>query len=200
MFTGIIQAVGSVDKIVENESGDRRFLIKAGDLDIAALNIGDSICCSGVCLTATEFEIDGFWADVSAETLSCTSFSQLAEGSKLNLEKSLTPTTSLGGHLVSGHVDGLAELTYMQRDAESWRIRFSVPDSLAKYIASKGSICIDGTSLTVNEVEANEFGVNIIPHTFDNTIFSTYKIGAKVNIEVDIIARYVERLVNYKAD
>lgn len=200
MFTGIVQTLGRVEQIVENDSGDKRFLIAAEKLDVPSLNIGDSICCNGVCLTATEFVANSFWADVSSETLGCTSFSELVVGSRLNLEKSLTPTTSLGGHLVSGHVDGLGQVDAMQRDAESWRIRFSVPVNLAKYIASKGSVCIDGTSLTVNEVDGNVFGVNIIPHTFENTIFSSYEVNTLVNIEVDLIARYVERLLNYRGE
>ncbi len=200
MFTGIVQALGRVEQIIENASGDKKFLIEASRLNLEALGIGDSICCSGVCLTATEYTDSGFWADVSSETLGCTSFNNLVVGSRLNLECSLTPTTSLGGHLVSGHVDGLGEVVAMERDAESWRVRFLVPETLARYIASKGSICIDGTSLTVNEVEGREFGVNIIPHTFENTVFSTYEVGTAVNIEVDLIARYVERLLSFKAD
>lgn len=201
MFTGIVQAVGEVRDIVENNSGDRRFLVVANELDFANLQQGDSICCNGVCLTATDFYRDqqaqGFWADVSSETLRCTTFAEVAVGSGINLEKSVTPSTALGGHLVSGHVDGVGKVVKIAREAESFRYRISVAKELARYIASKGSICIDGTSLTVNEVTSNEFGINIIPHTFENTIFSAYQEGACVNIEVDMIARYVERLLSF---
>lgn len=220
MFTGIVQAQGIVREIVVNHSDqasdqtndqsseqssagqDKRFLIAANDLDFTEVALGDSICCNGVCLTATGFEESGgrrdaFWADVSAETLSCTTFDALEVGSLINLEKSLTPTTALGGHLVSGHVDGVGEVRQVTEDAQSYRFTLELPHALAKYVASKGSICIDGTSLTVNEVEQNQFGINIIPHTFENTIFKTYRAGSKVNIEIDLVARYVERLLSF---
>ncbi|MGB5324498.1 MAG: riboflavin synthase [Pseudomonadales bacterium] len=197
MFTGIIQAIGRVEKS-EQIGGDRRFQIGAPGLDFKGVAVGDSIAVSGVCLTATRIETPAFWADVSVETLDCTTLGLLAEGSKVNLEKSLTPTSALGGHLVSGHVDGVGNIVHIAEDARSVRFDIEVPGDLGKYIAAKGSICIDGTSLTVNAVSGNVFGINIIPHTFANTLFNTYKVGGVVNIEVDIIARYVERISTYQ--
>jgi riboflavin synthase len=146
-------------------------------------------------LTVTELPGDGYWADVSNETLSLTSLKGIKVGSAVNLEKSLTPTTALGGHLVSGHVDGLGKVVALARDARSWRVTIEAPANLAKYIAQKGSICIDGTSLTVNSVEGSRFDLNIIPQTWEETVFSHYAVGTEVNLEVDIIARYLERLL-----
>ena len=146
-------------------------------------------------LTVTELPGDGYWADVSNETLSLTSLKQISIGSAVNLEKSLTPTTALGGHLVSGHVDGLGTVVALSRDARSWRVSIEAPADLARYIAPKGSICVDGTSLTVNSVAGDRFELNIIPQTWEETIFSEYAVGTEVNLEVDIIARYLERLL-----
>lgn len=197
MFTGIVQARGEILRI-DDIDGDKRVLIQIPDLSFDGLTLGDSIAVNGVCLTATEFVDHGFWADVSLETINCTTFKFLEVGSIVNIEKSLTPQTSLGGHLVSGHVDGVGEVLEITREARSMRFIFRTPESIAKYIAAKGSICIDGTSLTVNNVDSNEFDVNIILHTFENTLFSEYREGSQVNLEVDIIARYVERIASFK--
>ena len=198
MFTGIIQASGRIAKSVEVQ-GDRQLLVDVGALDISALDLGASVAVNGVCLTVTRFESPGFWADVSVETLTHTTLGDLRPGSQINLEKSLTPSSSLGGHWVSGHVDGVGDITAMTEDARSIRFDIRVPQSLARYIAHKGSVCVDGTSLTVNAVRANVFDVNIIPHTMQETLFGTYAVGTRVNIEVDVIARYLERLSSYSA-
>ena len=194
MFTGIIQAVGEVAAI-EQTGGDVKLRIKTGALPLEDVQLGDSIATNGVCLTVTELPGDGYWADVSTETLSLTSLKSIVVGSAVNLEKSLTPTTALGGHLVSGHVDGLGRVVGLTRDARSWRVSIEAPADLARYIAQKGSICVDGTSLTVNAVEGARFELNIIPQTWEETVFSGYALGTEVNLEVDVIARYLERLL-----
>ena len=199
MFTGIIQAVGRIASI-EARSGDMRLGIDSAELDLQQSELGDSIAVNGVCLTAIEYSNKGFVADVSRETLDKTSLGQLQTGSRVNLEKALTLQTSLGGHLVSGHVDGLASIQSIAADARSIRYRFSVDPVLQHYIAIKGSVTIDGTSLTVNQVQANSFDVNIVPHTQQKTIFGDYHEGTQVNLEVDIIARYLERLLTGRAD
>ena len=193
MFTGIVLAKGSVSG-VEKRGGDVRLRIEAGDLDMSDVALGNSVCVSGVCLTAIDPDAKGFYADVSIETLSRTTLGELVAGNAVNLEKSLRLSDRLGGHLVSGHVDAIGRVASVVPDARSQRWRFEVPAHLAKYIAAKGSICIDGVSLTVNDVDANTFGVNLIPHTIAVTTFADKKIGDAVNIEVDLIARYVERL------
>jgi riboflavin synthase len=198
MFTGIIQAVGTV-ATQQPSGGDLRLRIQTGKLPLDDVAIGDSIATNGVCLTVTELPGDGFWADVSLETLSLTTLGYLSQGSSVNLEKSLTPQSSLGGHIVSGHVDGLGEIVSMKEDARSWRIVVRAPDELAKYIAHKGSICIDGTSLTVNAVDGANFDLNIIPQTMAETVFAQYSAGSRVNLEVDVIARYLERLLQGSA-
>lgn len=194
MFTGIIQAVGRIEAI-EPKGVDTRLHIATGKLDLSDVEIGDSIAVSGVCLTVVQRSDRGFWADVSAETLAKTSLGTLALGHGVNLEKALTPTTRLGGHLVSGHVDGVGQVVERFDEGRSVRFRFRAPDEIARYIASKGSICIDGVSLTVNEVEGSVFGVNIVPHTLEETTIKGYSAGSRVNLEVDIIARYLERLL-----
>jgi riboflavin synthase len=204
MFTGIIQALGKVD-LHQASGGDLRLGIDCGDLDLAHTQIGDSIAVNGVCLTAvelvsTELGARSFVADVSRETLQLTSLGQLVLGSPVNLEPALRLNDALGGHLVSGHVDGLANLLEMEADARSVRYRFEVDPELQHYIAVKGSVTLDGCSLTVNAVEANRFDVNIVPHTQQRTVFHTYQVGSRVNIEVDIIARYLERLLGGRAD
>jgi riboflavin synthase len=199
MFTGIIQALGTID-MHEARGGDVRLGIGCGDLDLGGIQIGDSIAVNGVCLTAVELGAQSFVADVSQETLQCTSLGQLARGSLVNLESALTLNTALGGHLVSGHVDGLAIVVEMEADARSVRYRFEVDPELQHYIAVKGSVTLDGTSLTVNGVESNRFDVNIVPHTQQRTVFQSYQVGSKVNLEVDIIARYLERLLRGRAD
>jgi riboflavin synthase len=193
MFTGIVQAMGAIVR-VEARGGDTRLVIDTRALDTSDVAIGDSICVSGVCLTAVAIDAAGFAADVSAETLSCTVFATLKSGDCVNLEKSLRLADRLGGHLVSGHVDGVGRVAAIEPDARSQRWSFEVPAELSRYIAAKGSICIDGVSLTVNEVDANRFGVNLIPHTIGATTFQYKRVGDSVNIEVDLIARYVERL------
>lgn len=194
MFTGIIQAVGTVAAL-EPSGGDVRLCIHTGKLPLSDVKLGDSIATSGVCLTVTSLPGDGFWADVSNETLSLTTIGNLKPGSRVNLEKSLTPSASLGGHIVSGHVDGLGEIISLAQDGRSWRAVVQAPDELAKYIAHKGSICVDGTSLTVNAVDGAAFDLNIIPQTMDETVFGDYHAGTRVNLEVDVIARYLERLL-----
>ena len=193
MFTGIITAVGTIAR-TESRGGDVRVVIDAGQLDLVDVAVGDSICVSGVCLTAVAIDAGKFSADVSIETLSCTTLGVLQDGDRVNLKKSLRLADRLGGHLVSGHVDGVGRVVSITPDARSQRWRFEVPASLSRYIAAKGSVCIDGVSLTVNDVEANEFGVNLIPHTVDVTTFCDQRVGDAVNIEVDVIARYVERM------
>ena len=194
MFTGIIQTVGRIARI-ERRGGDVRLTIDTATLDMSDVALGDSIAVSGVCLTAVELGAQSFAADVSNETLSLTSFSQLAPGSRVNLEKALRLADRLGGHMVSGHVDGLGKVVSVTTDGRSQRWTFEVPPNLTRYIAAKGSICIDGTSLTVNEVSGNRFGVNLIPHTVEHTTFVDRKAGDAVNLEVDVVARYVERLL-----
>ncbi len=194
MFTGIIQAVGEVAAL-QPSGGDLRLRIRTGKLPLGDVALGDSICTSGVCLTVIELPGDGYWADVSVETLNFTTLGSLEVGSRVNLEKALTPESRLGGHIVSGHVDGVGEVVSLQEDARSWRFVLRAPDELARYIAHKGSICVDGTSLTVNAVHGAEFELNIIPQTMAETIFGEYRTGSRVNLEVDVIARYLERLV-----
>jgi len=193
MFTGIIQTVGTVVSI-ESRGGDACLTISARDLGFDDVAVGDSICVSGVCLTAIALDGAQFAADVSVETLSRTTLGTLKIGNGVNLEKSLRLADRLGGHLVSGHVDGVGKVIAIAPDARSQRWTFELPDALARYVAAKGSICVDGVSLTVNEVEHNRLGVNLIPHTIDVTTFRDKRAGDAVNIEVDLIARYVERL------
>ncbi len=199
MFTGIIQAIGKVE-LSEPRGGDIRLTIACGDLDLSHSGLGESIAVNGACLTAVELQKQFFSADVSLETMSKTSLGQLTVGSQVNLETALTLNTALGGHLVSGHVDGLGTLVEMQSDARSIRYSFEVDPEIQHYIATKGSVTIDGTSLTVNGVEGNRFDVNIVPHTQQKTVFQYYQTGSRVNIEVDIIARYLERLLQGRAD
>jgi riboflavin synthase len=194
MFTGIIQAVGEI-VAVEAVGGDARLRIDTGVLDLAGAGLGDSIAVNGVCLTAVEFSPGGFVADVSQETLSLTTLGNARQGLRVNLEPALTLATPLGGHLVSGHVDGIGRLLSMDPDARSTRMEFEVPIELSRYVARKGSITIDGTSLTVNAVEGEKFSVNIVPHTLERTIMGGYTAGAHVNLEVDLVARYLERLL-----
>ena len=194
MFTGIIQAVGEI-AAMEPKGGDLRLRIRTGKLELTDVQLGDSIATSGVCLTVTDLPGDGYWADVSLESLSLTTLGDRKPGDRVNLEKSLTPTSSLGGHIVSGHVDGVGTVRSIARDGRSWRYVISAPKGLARYIAHKGSITIDGTSLTVNAVDGADFDLNIIPQTFDETVFSDYQEGSRVNLEVDVIARYLERLL-----
>jgi len=195
MFTGLVEAVGKVVSI-EQRAGESRMTFAAARLELGDARLGDSIAINGVCLTIVS--LDGeqqFSADVSAETLTCTTLGALKPGEGINLERALLPTTRLGGHLVSGHVDGVATVSTIEPQDESLRLRIDVPPPLAKYIASKGSICVDGVSLTTNVVSEHGFEVNIIPHTQQQTIIGTYRRGSRVNIEVDVVARYLERLL-----
>jgi riboflavin synthase len=194
MFTGIIESVGKIESI-EDTGGDARFWINTAKLDMSDVKLGDSIAMNGVCLTAIELRDDAYCADVSGETLSKTSLKILQAGSAVNLEKALTPTTRLGGHLVSGHVDGLGKIVSRSDDARSVKFIIEAPKDLAKYIAMKGSITVDGVSLTVNNVNGAQFELNIVPHTLQETIMAQYQSGREVNLEVDLIARYLERLV-----
>ena len=194
MFTGIIQAVGEVTAM-QSRGGDLRLRVNTGKLSLDDVGLGDSICTNGVCLTVIELPGDGYWADVSVETLNFTTLGKLESGSRVNLEKALTATDRLGGHIVSGRVDGVGEVVCLEEDARSIRVVLRAPDPLAKYIAHKGSICVDGTSLTVNAVNGAEFELNIIPQTMAETVFGQYRPGSKVNLEVDVIARYLERLI-----
>ena len=194
MFTGIIEALGMVAD-TRMQGGDLRLRIKTGSLDLSDVKLGDSIAVNGVCLTAVELPGDGFWADVSRETLAHTEFEQFHTGDRVNLEKALTPTSRLGGHIVSGHVDGFGTIVDKQDDGRSIRFRIKAPQNLARYIAPKGSICVDGVSLTVNAVDGAFFELNIVPHTLEETLIKYYSVGQNVNLEVDLIARYLERLI-----
>lgn len=194
MFTGIITAVGTIAAL-QPRGGDMRLRIATGKLDLSDVQLGDSIAVSGICLTAIELPGDGFWADASRETLELTILGEIAPGMNVNLEKALTPTTRLGGHLVSGHVDGIGTVSEWRPDGRSWRLRVQAPDALARYIAAKGSICVDGVSLTVNRVDGAAFELNIVPHTLAETTLANFQVGRRVNLEVDLIARYLERLL-----
>ena len=201
MFTGIIQTVGRIARLEpRGASGaggsDIRLHVDTAGLDLSDVQLGDSIAVSGVCLTAVTLAASGFSADVSNETLSLTTLGKLKPGDPVNLEKALRLADRLGGHLVSGHVDGVGKVVSITPDGRSQRWSFEVPTVLARYIAAKGSVCIDGTSLTVNEVAAARFGVNLIPHTVEHTAFHARRVGDAVNIEVDVVARYVERLLS----
>lgn len=194
MFTGIVEAVGKV-LALESRSGDLRLRIDSRALDMSDVQLGDSIATNGVCLTVVEFSAAMFVADVSLETLAHSTLRELKVGDALNLEKALCLSTRLGGHLVSGHVDGVAEVLDRHPSARSERFRLRAPQALARYIAHKGSVTIDGVSLTVNRVEGCEFELNIVPHTIARTIIAGYRAGSRVNLEVDILARYLERLM-----
>lgn len=194
MFTGIIEAIGSL-KNAELRGGDKRLSIDVGDLELESVSLGDSISVNGVCLTVAEFWSKGFVADVSVETLSRTTLGDLALGALLNLERAMLPTTRFNGHLVSGHVDGVGQIIQRKADARSVRFVISAGEHLARYIAEKGSVSLDGISLTVNWVDGGQFGINIVPHTLDKTTLGQARTGHSVNLEVDIIARYLERLL-----
>jgi len=198
MFTGIILAIGKITQI-EQKAGDVRLSIDTGKLSLADANLGDSIAVNGICLTAVELSAHGFVADVSNETLSRTNLKNASSGTPVNLELALTPQTRLGGHIVSGHVDGLATLVERKADGRSFRFKFKAPDELAKYIAEKGSICINGISLTINSVDGALFSVNVVPHTLKETTLGEIKVSDKINLEVDLLARYMERLMKGEA-
>lgn len=194
MFTGIIQAIGKITGY-QRQAGDVRLRLQVGKLDMNDVSLGDSIAVQGVCLTVVEMDAHHFSADVSQETLSCTTLGEAREGQMVNLEKALTPSSRLGGHLVSGHVDGIGQVLSREAAARSEVFRIKAPDGLARYIAHKGSICVDGISLTVNAVNGAEFDLNIVPHTLAETTLSGTRPGNEVNLEVDLLARYLERLM-----
>ncbi len=198
MFTGIIEALGRITDVTD-VGGDRRMRFEAAGY-LAGTQQGDSIAVNGVCLTAIDCSADHFTADLSVETLNLTTAGNWKSGQAVNLERALTASKPLGGHMVAGHVDGVAKLVSRVDEARSWRFRFEAPRALSRYIARKGSICIDGVSLTVNDVEGDQFGVNIIPHTLSQTTLGALQAGDAVNLEADLVARYLERLLASRED
>ena len=198
MFTGIIQSKGSVKDLHASEKGII-LEINSNSLDLSDCSIGDSIAVNGVCLTVTKLKANSFISDVSQETLNCTTFSELKIGQNVNLEKSLRLNQGIDGHIVSGHIDGVGELISLRKEGVSNRLKIEVKNDLTKYIAKKGSICINGVSLTVNEVKNNIFDVNIIPHTWSETTFDDLTENSMVNIEIDIIARHIEQLISHRS-
>jgi len=202
MFTGIVQEIGAIKRIEArgraDGAEDRRIEVSFASIARERLNLGDSICVDGVCLTVAALEAASFIADVSGETLRVTTLGSKAVGARVNLEPALRAGDSLGGHWVSGHVDGIAEVVGTSNDARSLRVDFTAPKTLARYIARKGSVTLDGVSLTVNEVDGVEFAVNLIPHTLEVTTLGGLAAGVRVNLEIDTLARYVERLSEYK--
>ena len=199
MFTGIIEGVGRI-AVLEARGGDVRLRVEVGTLPFAAVQPGESIAVNGVCLTVVEFDAVSFAADASNETLSLTTLGRLQVGAPVNLERAMRPTDRLGGHLVSGHVDGVGRVLAIVEDARAQRWRFAAPAALLRYVAKKGSICVDGVSLTVNEVDADGFEVALIPHTVSHTAFAQTRVGDAVNLEIDLVARYVERLLTGRSD
>ncbi len=194
MFTGIIVATGRITSLAE-KNGDLELGIDAAALDLQRIAVGDSVSVQGACLTVTRKDGTRFYADVSRETMDKTTLGTLSPGSRVNLEPSLRAGDALGGHWVSGHVDAVGTLKALVQDARSWRLEFELPASLMRFVAPKGSICVNGVSLTVNNVDGSRFDVNIIPHTFKVTTLGELKIDDGVNIEIDVIARYLERLM-----
>ncbi len=194
MFTGIVLAKGRLTSIAER-GGDLELGIDASGIELARIHVGDSVCVQGVCLTVTRKQGSCFFADVSRETMAKTTLGTLAAGSNVNLEPSLRAGDALGGHMVSGHVDGVGRLVGIEQDARSWRLEFEVPPALTRFVASKGSICLNGVSLTVNAAEGRRFDVNIIPHTHSATTLGELGVGDGVNVEIDVVARYLDRLI-----
>ena len=194
MFTGIIEALGTIDSMVD-QGESIRLKVGVGKLDMSDVALGDSIATNGVCLTVVDYSPHHYSADVSAETIRLTGFAQYKPGTQVNLEKAMQVSSRFGGHIVSGHVDGVGEVSRIIQHSDYVEIWIDAPDDLAKYIAHKGSITVDGVSLTVNKVNGSEFMLWIIPHTLQETVLGTYKTGTRVNLEVDVIARYLERLM-----
>lgn len=199
MFTGIIKAKGTVTAI-KRQAGDVRLTVSSAELPWSDYELGESIAVNGVCLTAVALHADGFDTDVSIETLNVTALGQLASGSKVNLEPALSLGERLGGHLVSGHVDCVGTVKTRSADARSIRLAIEIPADYSRYVAKKGSVCVDGVSLTINEVSGNCFELNIIPHTAAVTTIDDYAVGTMVNVEVDLLARYIERLISKDGD
>ncbi|WP_369983190.1 riboflavin synthase [Thalassolituus sp.] len=199
MFTGIIEAVGSISS-ARTEQGDVRLRIHTGTLDLNDVKLGDSIATNGVCLTVVACHGDGFEADVSRESLAHTRIGQWSAGTRVNLEKAMLPTTRMGGHIVSGHVDGVGTIRKREADARSIRFDVEVPAELRRYIAAKGSVTVDGVSLTTNALTATGFSLNIVPHTAQETTLADLQAGAEVHLEVDVIARYLEQLLGHTQD
>lgn len=195
MFTGLIEGVGTL-AAREDRQGDARIRVLAGTLPVQGMALGESIAVNGACMTVVEFDAEGFAFDASNESLALTTLGRLAPGAPLNLERALRADARLGGHLVSGHVDGMGEVLDVQPDARAQRWRFAAPHELLKYIARKGSICVDGVSLTVNAVQGDTFEVALVPHTVAHTAFAATRVGDPVNLEIDLVARYVERLLH----
>lgn len=195
MFTGIIESVGSISSAQRTPAGDLLLHIHVGQMSMADVQLGDSIAVNGVCLTVVKFDAQSFWADVSNETVAHSGFAYISSGQKVNLEKAMAMGDRFGGHIVTGHVDALATVTTVQADARSWRIDLQVPAELDKYLASKGSITVDGVSLTANHVANQIVSLNVVPHTAQETIIMNYRVGDQVHIEVDVIARYLEKLM-----
>ncbi|WP_371188563.1 riboflavin synthase [Thalassotalea maritima] len=194
MFTGIIEAVGTIGAIDINASG-ARITVNVGKLDMSDVKLGDSIATNGICLTVVDFDQHSYSADVSVETLTRTGFAHYKVGQKVNLEKAMLPTTRFGGHIVSGHVDGVAQIKQIKQVGNAVEYWLEIPSELRQYIAEKGSVTIDGTSLTVNSLSDGQFRLTIVPHTTQETIISGYQVGTMVNLEVDVMARYLERLL-----
>lgn len=194
MFTGIIEAVGTIKAININAQG-ARLVIATNSLDMSDVKLGDSIATNGICLTVVDFDPHSYSADVSNETLQRTGFAHYNVGMQVNLEKAMLASTRFGGHMVSGHVDGISEILSIINNGNSIEYWLSMPEDLAHYIAEKGSVTVDGTSLTVNALDKDKFRLTIVPHTVKETVFSHYQVGTKVNLEVDLIARYLERLL-----
>ena len=194
MFTGIIEATGKIVELTQKQ-GDLAIRIQSANLDMGDVKLGDSIATNGVCLTVVAKHSDGFSADLSNETISLTGFAHYKKGQTVNLEKAMQPVSRLGGHLVSGHVDGIATVESISPNARATEYWLSTDNDLMKYIPYKGSVCIDGISLTVNEVEQNRFKLTIVPHTAEQTTIAEFHVGTQVNLEVDQIARYLERLI-----
>ena len=199
MFTGIIKAKGSISAM-NRQGGDVRLTVKSDGLPWSDYELGESIAVNGVCLTAVALHDDGFDTDVSVETLDVTALGSLTTGSEVNLEPAISLGERLGGHLVSGHVDCVGSVTSRASDARSVRLAIEIPAEYARYVAKKGSVCVDGVSLTINEVSGNSFELNIIPHTASVTIIDDYAVGTTVNVEVDLLARYIERLLSRDDD
>ena len=196
MFTGIVKAKGRIQSL-QKQGGDLRMTVESKGLDWSTFEIGESISVNGVCLTAAALHTGGFEADISAETMHVTALAGLTTGSAVNLEPSIGLGERLGGHLVSGHVDCVGTVVAREADARSVRLKIAVPNEVGRYLARKGAVCVDGVSLTINEVSAQAFEVNIIPHTAEETIIGDYTVGSAVNIEVDLLARYIERLLDH---